>query len=129
MRPSLLPYAPLAGTPHCYCCLLGSSRPSHRRIALSKCLSLCRYVPVFDPNFAGGSEDEETQQMRSKTSAKGMMREMDSDGDGLISRAEFRAILTDAPELDSLANYDMRLMPAVEEVMSSSSEESTFRIA
>lgn len=87
------------------------------------------YVPVFDPNFAGGSEDEETQQMRSKTSAKGMMREMDSDGDGLISRAEFRAILTDAPELDSLANYDMRLMPAVEEVMSSSSEESTFRIA
>lgn len=90
---------------------------------------MCRYVPVFDPNFAGGSEDEETQQMRSKTSAKGMMREMDSDGDGLISRAEFRAILTDAPELDSLANYDMRLMPAVEEVMSSSSEESTFRIA
>lgn len=90
---------------------------------------ICRYVPVFDPNFAGGSEDEGVKEARSKTSAKSMLREMDNDGDGLISREEFRAILTDAPELDSLANYDMRLMPAVEEVVSSSSDETTFRLA
>lgn len=90
---------------------------------------MCRYIPVFDPNFADGSHDEGVKQERTVTSAKELMREMDSDGDGLISREEFRAILTDAPELDSLANYDMRLMPAVEEVVSSSTDESTFRIA
>ena len=84
---------------------------------------------MFDPNYADGSDDEGVKRERTRTSAKEYMREMDSDGDGLISRSEFRAILTDAPELESLANYDMRLMPAVEEVISSSSDEATFRLA
>ena len=41
---------------------------------------------------------------------KSLLRQMDTDGDGLIARGEFRSILTDKSELDSLSNYDMRLM-------------------
>jgi hypothetical protein len=57
--------------------------------------------------------EEDLNAQRAKSTS--MIREMDHDGDGLISREEFRAILTDSPEMDSLANYDMRLMPAVDE--------------
>lgn len=40
--------------------------------------------------------------------------QVDTDGDGLISRDEFRAVLTEAPEMDALVNYDMRLLPDVD---------------
>jgi Ca2+-binding EF-hand superfamily protein len=72
-------------------------------------------VPVFAPNYAGGAADEEASARKSMDVGKSLLRQMDADGDGMISRDEFRAILTDVPELDSLANYDMRLMPAIDE--------------
>ena len=72
-------------------------------------------MPVFEPGSEHKVTEEDLKSRHTKSST--MMREMDTDGDGLISRAEFRAILTDSPEMDSLANYDMRLMPAVDEEM------------
>ena len=73
----------------------------------------CRYVPLFDPNLEGPLSAETLSAARSQ--ATSMIRNADPNNDGLISRAEFRAILTDAPEMDALANYDMRLMPAFDE--------------
>ena len=66
-------------------------------------------MPVFEP----GSEQEITEADLRHHSAKSrsMMRQMDADGDGVISRHEFRSILTDPQDMDALANYDMRLMP------------------
>jgi len=43
-----------------------------------------------------------------RSGAAKMVREMDVDGDGLISKAEFCAILAEAANADSLLNYDMR---------------------
>jgi hypothetical protein len=76
---------------------------------------VCSYVPVFQPSNGQQLTEQDLNYQRTKST--GMIREMDQDGDGLISRDEFRAILTDSPEMDSLTNYDMRLMPAVDEEM------------
>ena len=72
-------------------------------------------MPVFEPGSGQKVTEEDLKHRHTRSSA--MMREMDSDADGMISRDEFRAILTDCPEMDALANYDMRLMPAVDEEM------------
>jgi hypothetical protein len=73
-------------------------------------LNLCRYVPVFAPGYSKHAEDEEGATRRGVDVGKSLLRQMDYDGDGMISRAEFRSILTDTAELDSLSNYDMRIM-------------------
>lgn len=69
-------------------------------------------MPVFAPGYNSSSDGGDTAAAAHKglDAGKTLLRQMDTDGDGLISRAEFRSILTDAPELDSLSNYDMRLM-------------------
>jgi Ca2+-binding EF-hand superfamily protein len=68
-------------------------------------------VPVFAPGYSSSdSTDQEVIQRKGRDAGKTMMRQMDTDGDGLISREEFRSILSDSPELDCLSNYDMRLM-------------------
>ena len=56
-----------------------------------------------------------------RNGAAKMVREMDVDGDGLISREEFFAILTEAANPDDLSNYDMRLIPVDEEFTPSAS--------
>jgi hypothetical protein len=78
-------------------------------------MAACSYVPIFDPSSGVGMTEDSLR--FKKSSASNMIRQMDFDGDGLISREEFRAILTDSPEMDSLTNYDMRLMPVVDEEM------------
>lgn len=65
---------------------------------------------MFAPGYSSNAPDEEGVAQRSMDAGKSLLRQMDTDGDGKISRDEFRSILTDAPELDSLSNYDMRLM-------------------
>ena len=67
-------------------------------------------MPVFAPNYSANAADGDGAAQRGVDAGKSLLRQMDTDGDGLISRDEFRSILTDTPELDSLSNYDMRLM-------------------
>ena len=73
------------------------------------CMRACSYVPIFEPGSQREVTEEDLRQRRSKSTS--MMRQMDADGDGMISRDEFQAILTDSADMDALANYDMRLMP------------------
>lgn len=63
-----------------------------------------RYVPGMGVDL---------QQKR--PTAKQMVRQVDGDGDGLITRAEFAAMIADLADPDSLGNYDMRLHVAVDE--------------
>lgn len=56
---------------------------------------------------------------KKKPTASQMVREVDSDGDGLITRAEFSAMIADLADPDSLGNYDMRMSIAVDEELCS----------
>ena len=46
---------------------------------------------------------------KKRPTAKQMVREVDSDGDGLITRAEFSAMIADLADPDFLGNYDIGL--------------------